>query len=110
MDLLDREFDDFSGIVEETYYDESTDRLIIKRIADVEPHLDANKDAFNSYKKPTYRSETMNHVASIPNIIIEKWMKEEPPLNIYNPQHKKRLLQRLNDPEWKYLRTMPGRI
>lgn len=110
MDLLETEFDPISGIKEETWYDEMEDQLVIRREADVELDLNFNKASYNSFRHPEFKNQVFNHVASIPNIVIEQWLKEDPPLNLYNPAHKDRLLKRLNEPEWRYLRTMPGRL
>tara|TARA_B100001939_G_scaffold295966_1_gene269707 strand:+ start:710 stop:1057 length:348 start_codon:yes stop_codon:yes gene_type:complete len=50
------------------------------------------------------------HLARIPNSVIHQWMQEDPPLNIYDKTHKERVLKRLDDPDWKYLRINTGQI
>lgn len=49
------------------------------------------------------RSDAYNCVASIPLILIAKWLHEEE-LDIYNLEHADRLKKKLNDPEYRYLR------
>lgn len=45
--------------------------------------------------------------AHIPDIIQLKWLNEEG-LNIYDKNAKAQLKRKLNDPDWRYLRTRPG--
>jgi hypothetical protein len=76
---------------------------------DVEGVLEANKAARNTndgYNK----DRTMRRVASIPVVVQLAWLNEDPPLDIYNPEHSDRLAKRLNDPDWSLLRTADGRI
>lgn len=48
------------------------------------------------------------HAAVIPDTLVIKWRNEG--IDIYNPQHYKKLAGKLNDPDYAYLRTWPGRI
>jgi hypothetical protein len=99
-------------IKEKLYYDDQNDKLTVERIQDVEPILEANRADFNAapekfsgrYDKP------MVHVARIPLIVVEQWMKEG--INVFDPSQEmtKKIRQRLNSPEYAYLRTMPGKI
>lgn len=103
---------DSNGIVEKISYDSLEDKLTVERIQDVEPILEANKADFNNaaelhsqrYKRP------LVHAARIPLIVVEQWLKEG--INVFDPSHemKKKIRQRLNSPEWAYLRTIPGKI
>ena len=70
---------------------------------DVEPVLDLNRAQANDIGKKSV-SDCYNKVASIPAIIIAKWLIEDG-LDIYNPDHAARLKKKLNDSEWQYLRT-----
>ena len=89
-------------------YDHTQDKLIVKSVQDVEAILDANKAQYNPDNK-RHKHDVFNHVARIPNIIIEKWLLEEG-LNEFNPAHKERVRAKLNSPEYRYLRTKPGRL
>ena len=97
-----------SDITTELIYNEADDTITTSRVQDVEPYLDANKRAYNAATKG-FESETFNQVASIPMILIEQWLREEG-LDIFNPDHAGRLRRKLNDPDYLYLRTKPGRI
>lgn len=72
---------------------------------DVEPILERNKQL----RAMEQKSDWGRHVASIPNIIMVKWLNEE-----WQRGHDVRYLSRewddlvarkLQDPEWAYLRT-----
>jgi hypothetical protein len=97
-----------SDIKESWHYDETEDRLTCYREQDVEPYLNRNKSEYDVDNK-RFKSETFNKVASIPNMVIEKWLREEG-LDIFNPDHQERLRLKLNDPAYRFLRTKPGRI
>lgn len=94
------------GILSEFYYDDTTDRAVIRTCQDVEPYLKANKAAFND--APTRWGE-FAHVASIPVVVLEKWGNEDG-INYLAPENSAALRAKLNDPDNKFLRTRPGRI
>ena len=51
----------------------------------------------------------MWHVARIPPAIIHKWLVEEG-LNVFSKEHGERLMKKLDDPEWQYLRVNTARL
>jgi hypothetical protein len=80
--------------------------VIVQRIQDVEPYLEANKrrrDSFQSDRKANRRL-----VAEVPCVIIEQWMKEG--INVFDRNHAKAVQAKLNSNEFAYLRTSPGKI
>ena len=79
------------------------DKTHIHKTADVEHHLNVNKKLANLNGK-NIGSDAYNHVASIPPILISKWLHEEG-LDIFNPEHADRLKAKLNSSEYRYLRT-----
>ena len=97
------------GILEMMHYDDATDKLTIETIQDVEPCLNKNKEVQND-ERLWKETEWGRKVAEIPNTIIHQWLNETPPLNLFDPSHKKRIKARLNSREFAYLRTRPGRI
>ena len=88
------------------HYDESEDRMTIETVQDVNPYLESNKQQaqFGSFDKKA----PMRKMASIPLVIIEKWLREEG-LDVFNDDHQKRLMRKLHDPDYAYLRTLEGR-
>lgn len=80
----------------------------IQTFGDVQPILDFNKEMANSGDGYT-PSRDMRRIASIPLVILEKW-KNEMGVDIFNKDHARKIRQLLNDPDWRYLRTSPGRF
>jgi len=101
-----------NGILQSMIHDEVDDVLVVKSVADVEPFLEKNKaemrDAETGRRGYT-PSRDLQKVASIPNIIIEKWMREDG-INVFDPNHADKVLARLDSPEYLYLRTAPGTL
>lgn len=72
---------------------------------DVSRIVDANKRLANNegLSKRGIKND-MWHYASIPNVVALKW-KEEHGVDIFNPDHRKKMFSLLNSPEYKYLKT-----
>jgi hypothetical protein len=81
--------------------------LVEKRTQDVQPILDSNVRYQNSHDGYS-KSRDLQHVATIPNIVVEQWLKEG--VNVYDPNHAKEVERRLNDGGWLKLRTGGGRL
>ena len=88
-------------------YHAPDDELLIERVQDVEPILDANKAEFDPDNK-RYGGESFYRVASIPLVVVEQWMREG--VNIFDPNCKADVRRKLNDRAYQHLRTRPGRI
>lgn len=94
------------------HYDKSADRLIIERVQDIEPIIEANKRKFNESNghESTRWKGDLHHVASVPEVVIEKWCKDNGftfAEFINDPKISKRFL---NDSSNSHFRTKPGRI
>lgn len=81
--------------------------LVIERRQDVAPILAFNRKLYN-HNDGYSPDRTWRRAASIPNVVVEQWMREG--INIYTKEGWQRAKRRLNDPEWLFLRTAPGRI
>lgn len=103
--LLGQEHDGL-GVV--TRYHKEDDKTIVETIQDVEPYLDKNKRELNGYNDWRPLHGGMHKVASIPVVVVEQFMREG--LNIFDKNDLPRIYRRLNDPEYKYLRTAPGKL
>lgn len=111
MKLISREYDSVTGFTEEAWYDEQTKRLTLRRLQDVEGTLVDNKVRFNRHagKKPKYGdSDGVHHVARIPFVIIEKWMREDG-FNWFKSTDAERRAK-LNNSDFKKLLVRPGRL
>lgn len=84
------------------------DRLAVQTVADVTPVIEANKAAAASGDGYT-PSRDMRKIASIPPSVQLMWIERygADPLAKGNETLLRRLL---NDPEWMFLRTSPGRV
>lgn len=76
--------------------------------APTDPVIERNK-AMATHNDGYTQDRTLRRVASIPLIIWLKWLNEEG-WDAFKPENAKKLCDRLNDPEWQYLRTAPGRL
>ena len=92
---------DIGGIKTTMFIDGDT--FTINKTQDVTGHLQYNQRLANEIGKDI-RSDTYNRVASIPASLIVKWKWEEG-LDVYNPDHSKRLAAKLNSSEFRHLRT-----
>lgn len=84
--------------------DRADGRIIFERVQDVAPILDDNKQLAQLPQKGDFR-----HVASIPLVIIEKWMQEDGVniLGMSSHDFAKYAKRKIEDPSWSYLRTAP---
>ncbi len=77
------------------------------RVQDVEPILEHNK----LLRTMPQKSDWGRHIASIPNVIYEKWFNEynagrsKPDLKIFGPEFSAFVQRKLQDPDYAYLRT-----
>lgn len=55
------------------------------------------------------RTRTMRREAHLTPATI-MWLREEKGIDVFNPDHMEGLRRLLNDPEYRYLRTSPGRM
>lgn len=100
----------WNGIKTSYYYNSADKKIHVIRTQDVQGQVDANQAEYNSHsdlKSSRYGKGPMHKVASIPPGVVEQWMKEG--FNIFTASDEE-LRRKLNDPEYKKLRTMPGRL
>ena len=80
------------------------DDFALHTTQDVELILDENKRKQNAGREYYAANKDMWRVASIPMSVQLKWMVEEG-IDIYNPDHAERIKKKLNDPDWRHLKT-----
>lgn len=88
-------------------WDDMESQNVLHRCQDVEPILEHNK-ALVQDGDGYSPDRTFRRVASIPNVIVEQWMREG--INIFRKEDWPKVQRRLNDREWSHLRTAPGRL
>lgn len=102
--------DPITGKTEWWIWDSATRTASIRTEWDVTAILDSNKAAQNQDDQGWFSNKReMRRAASIPNAIIYKWLIEEG-INIWDNNHLPAVRRKLNDPEWRWLRTAPGRL
>ena len=69
-------------------------------------HILEHNQAMERHNDGYTQDKSWRRCASIPIMVQYKWMTEEG-LDIYSadPDQQRRLAQKLDDPEWRYLRT-----
>ena len=100
--LLD--YDHLTGIKYEFIAGEG-DEFHIRQSQDVQPFIDANK-ARQATGKDYWRSggDDWRHEATIPLTVQMLWL-EKYGIKVWDPAHQKDVIKKLNDAEWKYLKT-----
>jgi hypothetical protein len=78
-----------------------------ERTQDCEPILEHNKYLQSQSQS---RKSDFRHIASIPNVILEKWLREaweqgNHGLKWCGPEMDALVERKLKDPDWKWLRT-----
>jgi hypothetical protein len=75
---------------------------------DTTPIFEQNK-AMANHNDGYSPTRELRRVASLPFVIIAKWLNEEG-WDALDPDNADKLAQKLNDPDYAYLRTAPGRV
>lgn len=95
--------------VSHVWEDDGAGGGIVHSTQNVAPLLERNK-AMRLHNDGYTKDRTLRRVAFIPNIIRNKWLNEEG-WDAYRPDlYGDKLAQKLNDPDWAYLRTADGRV
>lgn len=82
------------------------DDVTVNTVQDVEAMLENNK----ALRSTPQKSDWGRHIASIPNVIVVRWLNEEHErgnigLRFLSEEFDQLVAKKLQDPEWKYLRT-----
>lgn len=102
------EIDEFTGTKHWFSYDELTNETTIRtEWLDAEPAIERNRRLQNDTDHS--RKGEWWYVGHIPNAIIAKWHQDYG-IDVFNKDHRDAVLKKLDDPEWRYLRTGLGRI
>ena len=92
------------------WYDSVTDETTISYEQDVEPVLELNKavQGIDDFSKWGIQNNWW-HVASVPLILVTKWMREDG-INVFQKDHWPKVKRKLMDPEYRYLRRGTGNL
>jgi hypothetical protein len=96
-----------SEVLTRVHKDAGERKIHFQRVQDVEPIIENNKrlQTMGQSRKSDFR-----HIASIPNIFLERWLNEEyargnTSITLFGEEMDKLVARKLRDPEWKFLRT-----
>ena len=83
----------------------------VESVQDVEPILERNKQL----RGERQRSDWGRHVASIPNVIMTRWLNEEwergnTTIRLFGPEMDRLVERKLKDPDWAWLRTDSAQV
>lgn len=86
--------------------DRGEKKIIAVTQDDVEPILERN----HALRCEPQKSDWGRHIATIPNVILTRWLNEEytrgnVSLRMFTPEFDALVARKLDDPEWKFLRT-----
>lgn len=84
------------------------DGFVIRHEANEIPVIESNKVTQNM-DEGLHHGKDFRHAACVPDIIALKWLNEEG-LWIDNKDHWKGIKRKLNDPDYRWLRTWTGRL
>jgi hypothetical protein len=90
-------------------YDQGSDQIVIANAQDCEPTIKLNKQLMNDGTDGYGPTREWRRVASIPNVILEKWLVEEG-IRYWDPADTHKLAAKLDDPDYAFLRTAPGKV
>jgi hypothetical protein len=92
-----------SDVITRVHYDASERTVTFERVQDVEAILEHNKRLQSMPQK----SDWGRHIATIPNVILEKWMKEDGVnlLGLSSEEWGAFIRKKLADPDYRFLRT-----
>lgn len=109
MKRIQHSYDKFTGTTEEIFYDEENRKIHMVRSQDVEHQLAMNKIQYNQRKHAGYGdSEGLHKVATIPTMVIEKWLREDG-FNWFRSTDAERR-RKLNDADNRDLLVRKGRL
>ena len=96
------------GITETLLFD-NEGQAAIRRTADIEPEILANKQLQIEDYTGMAPDKSMKHIASIPRVLAEKW-RVELGIDVFNEDHWPAVKALLNDPDNRFVRTGLGRV
>lgn len=99
---------EFAGDVAHYCEPDGNGGLLIHSVQDIAPIIERNK-VLQTYNDGYSPSRELRRVASIPNALLLKWKNDEG-WDPWDPACAAKLAQKLNDPDFRFLRTAPGHL
>jgi hypothetical protein len=105
-----KNYDSFSGRTDTYYWDDATKTMSIKHTHEVGDVLEQNKRRANASVDTRFGNEMLHSFAEIPLGVVETWLKEGIDLFSEDPDMQKKVMRKLHDPEYRYLRTTVKKV
>lgn len=86
------------------WWEDTDDGFVLHYEADSQPVIEANKVKQRAGRQYYAHDPEMWRVASIPIGVQYKWLIEDG-IDVLNEDHWPRVQRKLNDPDWRYLKT-----
>ena len=103
-----KKYNALMGIGSYLEFDHATKEVTVGKLQDVQPIIDRNKELQNSFSG--YRGKEMFQTASVP-LVVDAELKKKSGLNTRTGEYdQQKYTSILNDGDYKYLRTIPGKI
>lgn len=83
-------------------------KFSIETYQDVRPYLERNKRRVNDFQR-MQKVTDMRMTADIPEWIVILW-KQKLGIDVFNKDHERAWKKLLNDPEWSWLKCVPGKV
>jgi hypothetical protein len=85
------------------HLDPDGDHMTIEHAQDVAPILDRNR----ALQSEPQRSDWGRHIATIPNVVLVKWLNEDGvnALGLSSEEFGAFIRRKLDDPDWRHLRV-----
>lgn len=97
-------FDHDAATGTSTYFEgDGNGGFTLHTVADCAPVLDANKSLSAGNGREHWKGDFRKE-ASIPAVILHKWLVEDE-IQFWTEEGKERIVRKLNDPDWAYLKT-----
>jgi len=103
------DYDEFTGQI--TWYEDTDDGYTLTTECDLAPIIDRNKALQGGNGREHWQGD-FRLEASIPNLILLDWATKDgvPADKVYSDEYAERIARRLNDPDYKFLKTADVRI
>jgi len=105
-----KEWNPHSACTETYYWDDVTKTMTVRNHYDVTDIIESNKRRANNSLDTRFGGEMMHHIAEIPNGVIATWAKDGIDVFSEDPDMQKKVMRRLHDPEWRYLKTTVKKV
>lgn len=91
-----------------TIYHDLGDKVVIQKVQDVDPIIEANKAQYNA-ASGWMGNMAMVHVGRVPKVVMDRWILEDG-INYLAPENKGLLLKKLEDRDNRMFKVHPAKF